>query len=108
MCAGRAWVYADAKGTYNEETALRDNRRPILRVSGDTLEVLSSDDKFMRMHVSKRDPRLMVMEGDMGEFYTLSPAPGKVRRPPCSEQNPRLAVLRAGPSCTLTYLHHFQ
>ena len=78
-CAGRTWVYADARGAYDEKTALAEERRPILRVSGDIVEVLRhSDDTFMRMHVSKRDPHLMIMEGEMGEFYTLKPAAEKV------------------------------
>ncbi|KAK9813871.1 hypothetical protein WJX73_002735 [Symbiochloris irregularis] len=68
----RRWTYVDAKGSYDEATALRDLRRPILRVAGDTVEVLkTSDDNFLRMHVSGRDAHHVIMEGKMGEFYTL-------------------------------------
>lgn len=64
---------------YDEQTALKERRRPILRVSGDLVEVLRpSDERFMRMHVSRRDPHQMIMEGVMGEFYTLHPAADKV------------------------------
>ena len=72
LAGKRKWVYVDAKGKYDEETALRDMRKPILRVAGDTVEVLrESDGTFMRMHVSGRDSHMVIMEGKMGEFYTL-------------------------------------
>lgn len=72
-------MYADANGTYDAETARQQERRPILRASGDVVDILRpSNDKFMRMHISQRDPHQMIMEGEMGEFYTLKPASDKV------------------------------
>lgn len=50
-----------------------------MRASGDVVDILRpSNDKFMRMHISQRDPHQMIMEGEMGEFYTLKPASDKV------------------------------
>ena len=98
-------MYADARGSYDVETGLRDDRRPVLRVSGDLVEVLRSDNRFMRMHVSRRDPHQMIMEGELGEFYTLRPAAEKACQP-CAACTVHLAsAVGLGTTCIRGKLH---
>ena len=86
-------MYVDARGTYSSETALKEDRMPILRVSGDVVEVLrKSDGQFLRVHVSRRDQHDVILEGKFGEFFTLRSAGDKVSGCLCKRLSPAVGA----------------